>query len=353
MRGAAHARDLARRRRDAHRLAVRLLAALRLRGDLHVRGRHAERRAPCRRAVARSRPAARAARPGGAARADRPGRAGPRRGRSPAPLGDDPGDIAGLAPRRAAAGRRSDPAQRSPNVSSRASTPRALLAELQRERRAIRLRVGGEERYVAADEAGLYRDALGTMPPGGLPEAFLEDVPDALRELVARYARTHGPFTSDDLRARYGVDAGAVLRELERSGDLVRGEIRPGRRRPRLVRRRGPAAPAACLARGPAQGDRARRAAAAWPPSCRPGRASIATPARAPASIGCARSSFRSRASRSRRRSGSATCCRDAQAPTRRAGSTASARAARSCGSARGRSGAPGAWRSTSARTHP
>jgi ATP-dependent Lhr-like helicase len=104
----------------------------------------------------------------------------------------------------------------------------ALLRELQRERRAVRLRVGGEERYVAADEAGLYRDALGTMAPGGLPEVFLQDVPDALRELVARYARTHGPFTTDELRARYGVDAGAVLRELERAGGLVRGELRPG-----------------------------------------------------------------------------------------------------------------------------
>jgi ATP-dependent Lhr-like helicase len=104
-----------------------------------------------------------------------------------------------------------------------------MLRELQSERRAIRLRVGGEERYVAADEAGLYRDALGAAPPGGLPEAFLADVPDALSELVARYARTHGPFTADELRARYGVDAGAVLRELERAGDLVRGEIRPKR----------------------------------------------------------------------------------------------------------------------------
>jgi ATP-dependent Lhr-like helicase len=104
----------------------------------------------------------------------------------------------------------------------------ALLAELVRERRAVRLRVGGEERHVAADEAGLYRDALGTMPPGGLPEAFLESVPDALRELVARYARTHGPFTTGQLHARYGIDTAAVLRELERSGDLVRGEIRPG-----------------------------------------------------------------------------------------------------------------------------
>jgi ATP-dependent Lhr-like helicase len=106
--------------------------------------------------------------------------------------------------------------------------PETLLRELGRERRAIRLRVGGEERYVAADEAGLYRDALAASPPGGLPEAFLQDVPDALRVLVARYARTHGPFTTEELRARYGVDSSAVLRELERADELVRGELRPG-----------------------------------------------------------------------------------------------------------------------------
>ncbi len=103
-----------------------------------------------------------------------------------------------------------------------------LLAELERERRAIRLRVGGEQRWVAADEAGLYRDALGAAPPGGLPEAFVADVPDALRVLVARFARTHGPFTSEELHERYGVDASAVLRELERDGEIVRGELRPG-----------------------------------------------------------------------------------------------------------------------------
>ena len=103
-----------------------------------------------------------------------------------------------------------------------------MLRELERERRAIRLRLGGEERYVAADEVALYRDALGAVAPGGLPEAFLADVPDALSELVARHARTHGPFTTEELRDRYGVDAGAVLRELERAGELVRGELRPG-----------------------------------------------------------------------------------------------------------------------------
>jgi ATP-dependent helicase Lhr and Lhr-like helicase len=106
--------------------------------------------------------------------------------------------------------------------------PAPLLAELERERRAIRLRVGGEQRWVAADEAGLYRDALGAAPPGGLPEAFLADVPDALRVLVARYARTHGPFTTEELHERYLLDASAVLRELERDGGIVRGELRPG-----------------------------------------------------------------------------------------------------------------------------
>jgi ATP-dependent Lhr-like helicase len=106
--------------------------------------------------------------------------------------------------------------------------PEPLLRELQRERRAIRLRVNGQPRFIAADEAGLYRDALSAAPPGGLPEAFLADVPDALRVLIARYARTHGPFTSEELHARYGVDAAAVLRELERDGDVVRGELRPG-----------------------------------------------------------------------------------------------------------------------------
>jgi ATP-dependent Lhr-like helicase len=105
---------------------------------------------------------------------------------------------------------------------------RAMLDALQRERRAVLVRVGGERRWIDAADAGLYRDALGVAPPGGLPGAFVEDVPDALRRLLRRYAATHGPFTTNDVRARYGVDPSAVLRELERSGDLVRGELRPG-----------------------------------------------------------------------------------------------------------------------------
>ncbi len=103
-----------------------------------------------------------------------------------------------------------------------------MLDELRAERRAARVRVNGEERWIDAADAGLYRDALGAAPPGGLPAAFLEDVPDALARLLARFAATHGPFTTADVRARYGVEASAVLRELERAGSLVRGELRPG-----------------------------------------------------------------------------------------------------------------------------
>jgi ATP-dependent helicase Lhr and Lhr-like helicase len=103
-----------------------------------------------------------------------------------------------------------------------------LLATLERDRRAIRLRVGGEPRWVAADDAGLYRDALGAVPPGGLPEAFVADVERPLEKLAARYARTHGPFTTAELRDRYGVDPTSALTALERAGDVVRGELRPG-----------------------------------------------------------------------------------------------------------------------------
>ena len=107
---------------------------------------------------------------------------------------------------------------------------RALLVALERERRAVRVRIGGEERYIDAADAGLYRDALGAVPPGGLPDAFLAEVPDALGRLLHRYAATRGPFTSEQPRGRYGLGAAVVeagLRELERSGALVRGELHP------------------------------------------------------------------------------------------------------------------------------
>ncbi|HEV7770972.1 MAG TPA: DEAD/DEAH box helicase [Solirubrobacterales bacterium] len=104
----------------------------------------------------------------------------------------------------------------------------SMLEKLVAERRVAKVRVAGEERYIAGEDAGLYRDALGVPPPPGLPETFLEDHPDAMRALVRRYARTHGPFPTVQLAGRYGVDPTPALRELEREGALVRGELLPG-----------------------------------------------------------------------------------------------------------------------------
>src|SRR5438128_1978982 len=104
----------------------------------------------------------------------------------------------------------------------------AFAAILLAERRAIEVRVAAERRLVAAEDAGRYRDALGAMPPGGLPDAFLEGGPESLRELVLRFARGRGPFTSAEASERFGLDLAPVLAELERDDRLVRGELRPG-----------------------------------------------------------------------------------------------------------------------------
>jgi ATP-dependent Lhr-like helicase len=110
-----------------------------------------------------------------------------------------------------------------------------LVERLVVERRAVRVRLAGEQRWIAAQEAGLYRDAIGAVPPSGLPDAFLEPLEDAPARLMRRYARTHGPFTTAELAARYGLDrseAERALSALEAKEELVRGELRPdGRER--------------------------------------------------------------------------------------------------------------------------
>jgi ATP-dependent helicase Lhr and Lhr-like helicase len=104
----------------------------------------------------------------------------------------------------------------------------SMLEKLAGERRIAKVRIAGEERWIASEDAGLYRDALGVPPPPGLPETFLEEHPDAMRALVRRYARTHGPFPTGQLMQRYGLDPLPALRELEKEGALVRGELLPG-----------------------------------------------------------------------------------------------------------------------------
>ena len=78
------------------------------------------------------------------------------------------------------------------------------LAELDASRRAIEVRLGGEARWAAVEDAGRLRDALGVPLPAGVPVAFTEPVSDPLGDLVARYARCHGPFTAQAAAGRYG-----------------------------------------------------------------------------------------------------------------------------------------------------
>src|SRR5688572_30991454 len=66
------------------------------------------------------------------------------------------------------------------------------------------------------------------MPPGGLPDVFLEGGPESLEQLVLRFARGRGPFTTAEANARFGRDVEPILHELERADRLVRGELRPG-----------------------------------------------------------------------------------------------------------------------------
>jgi ATP-dependent Lhr-like helicase len=111
------------------------------------------------------------------------------------------------------------------------ATASAWLEALVRDRRAIAVLVAGEDRFAAAEDAGRLRDALGVSPPPGLPAAFLEPVPRALREVVARYARTHGPFGAAEVARRYALGEAPILgalAELERDGRVLEGEFRPG-----------------------------------------------------------------------------------------------------------------------------
>ena len=99
----------------------------------------------------------------------------------------------------------------------------ALVAD----RRALEVRVAGQARLIAAEDAGRYRDALGVAPPRGVPDAFLEAVPDALAQLVRRWARTHGPFLTGEPAARLGVPVELVESTLAALTTLERGEFRP------------------------------------------------------------------------------------------------------------------------------
>ena len=141
-------------------------------------------------------------------------------------------------------------------ITERCTEPDAAgewLAELSVARRSIQVRVAGELMWAAIEDAGRLRDALGVPLPLGIPEVFTEPVPDPLADLVARYARTHGPFPAAAVAERYGLGVAVVtmaLRRLAAAGRVTEGEFLPGGRGTewcdaevlRLLRRR-------CLAR--------------------------------------------------------------------------------------------------------
>ena len=325
----APARDPARHGRHAGALAVLGLAALRLRRQLPLRGRRAARRAA--RAGARGRPgaAARAARRGGAARAARPrpargaraAAAGPRRAaRANGPdrvhdlllrLGR-PDDRRGRRARRARARARTRP---------RARGSGSTL--LERERRAIEVRVARRAPLRRAEDAGRLRDALGVAPPprpaGRLPASRVPARAGASSSRATRAptARSRPREVARRYGARRVARSLAALGELQQRGRVLEGEFRPGgagrewcapdvlatlRRRSLAALRRQvePAEPAALArtlvdwhgvvrrrhGRGGGAARRARRAARRRSSSCR--------------------------ARRCRPRSSSATCCRRA-----------------------------------------
>src|SRR5690606_37652533 len=108
----------------------------------------------------------------------------------------------------------------------------AYLDELAATRRAIAVRVAGDERWTAVEDVGRLRDALGVPPPVGVPQAFLEPVADPLGDLVSRFARTHAPFRAADVAGRLGLGVAVVadtLRGLAAAGRVVDGEFTPGR----------------------------------------------------------------------------------------------------------------------------
>ena len=105
------------------------------------------------------------------------------------------------------------------------------ITKLLRARRALEITVSSQKRFIAVEDSARYRDALGVPLPPGLPSAFLEPTPEAGTDLVRRYARTHGPFTTAEAARRFGLPIATVESTLERllpTGRIVEGGFRPG-----------------------------------------------------------------------------------------------------------------------------
>ncbi|GAB2768824.1 ATP-dependent helicase [Nocardioides salsibiostraticola] len=104
------------------------------------------------------------------------------------------------------------------------------LSELVTSRRVVEMRVAGVPRWSIIEDVGRLRDGLGVPVPPGTPDVFAEPVEDPIGDLVSRFARTHGPFTTTDVAERFGLGAAVVRHTLQRlagQGRVLEGEFRP------------------------------------------------------------------------------------------------------------------------------
>ncbi|WP_066905478.1 ATP-dependent helicase [Millisia brevis] len=107
----------------------------------------------------------------------------------------------------------------------------ALIDQLIAARRVIPVRHGETTWFAAIEDAARLRDGLGIPLPPGIPTAFTEEVADPVGDLLSRFARTRGPFTTAEVADRFAVGP-AVVREvlgrLAADNRVVEGEFTPG-----------------------------------------------------------------------------------------------------------------------------
>ena len=104
----------------------------------------------------------------------------------------------------------------------------AWLEGLRAARRALTVSYAGHTWWVAIEDIGLLRDGVGVAVPVGISASFTGTVADPLVELLGRFARTRGPFSTREAAERFGLGlrvAGDVLARMAIDGKLVRGEF--------------------------------------------------------------------------------------------------------------------------------
>ncbi|GAB2639347.1 ATP-dependent helicase [Gordonia jinhuaensis] len=104
------------------------------------------------------------------------------------------------------------------------------IADLRSAGRIVEFTHAGRALIAPIEDTARLRDALGVPPPLGVPAAFTEPVPDPVGDLVSRYARTHGPFTTTEAAQHLGLGPAVVratLTRLTQERRVVEGDFRP------------------------------------------------------------------------------------------------------------------------------